>query len=188
MITKAIDPVVSEELWKDLTDGHIPSLLELYSPDIVWEFDDIEHGISVHTGVDQENNYLRVINDSNDVKYRGNKYLACNFKFKGPNEDGVKIGNATITISNLGPEVIKVVDAIKSPCDAKVVASFVKKVEDGHTKVMFRELAHYKFSLEVASVTRTSATFTLNPDSIYPLNIPRDMMDRNQLNSLVQQQ
>ena len=66
---KNINAVALEELWKKDTDGHIPVLMEIFNPDIKWEDGSLE----------QENMYLRVIDDSNPVMYKGKRYLACKF-------------------------------------------------------------------------------------------------------------
>ena len=88
---KNINAVALEELWKKDTDGHIPVLMEIFNPDIKWEDGSLE----------QENMYLRVIDDSNPVMYKGKKYLACKFNYTPPEENGKTIGQE-------GPMKVKV--------------------------------------------------------------------------------
>lgn len=179
MVTKQIDSVTAKELWADLTDGHIPCLLEIYNPDIKWG-DNKELG--------QDDMYLRVINDSNAVKYRGKKYVPCAFSFKPPAEDGTKIGSASATISNLDASTQQLLASIKVVSDVKIIAMFAKpKTEDGKERYIFREISAWTFQMETANANPTTATFNIIPDSVYQLNVPRDTMDRNQLNSMVEE-
>lgn len=172
MITKRIDSLTEKELWSEHTDGHIPVLLEIYNPDIVWGDNDYE----------QDNMYLRVINDTNQVMYHGKRYLSCAFSYKPPAEDGTKVGNATITISNLDSRVQQILGSIKLVSDVKVVAMFAKPEEK---KFLFRDLSSWTFQMETANATPSTATFNVNPDSVFQLNVPRDTMDKTQLNSIV---
>lgn len=173
MITKQIDAVTANELWSETTDGHIPGLLEIYNPDIHWGDGSFE----------QEDMYLRVINDTNAVRYKGKKYIPCGFSFKPPAEDGSKVGAGTITISNLDSRVQQMIGSIKIPSDVKVVAMFAKP---NGNKYVFREISTWNFGMENANANRSTATFNLIIDDVYQLNVPRDTMDKNQLNSIVE--
>lgn len=174
MITKRIDSATVAELWSETTEGHIPCLMEIYNADLNWGDADLE----------QDNFYLRVINDSNGVMYKGKKYIPCSFSFKAPTEEGTKIGTASITISGLDSRVQQLLEQIELVSDVSVVAMFAKQ---DNKKYYFRELSHWTFKMETANANRSSATFNLTPDSVFSLNVPRDMMDKNQLNSMVEE-
>lgn len=175
MVTKKIDSVTLEEIWAENTDAHIPVLLDIYNPFILW---------GENNDGSQENCHLRVINDSNTVIFKGKKYIPCALSFKAPQEDGTKIGTASITISALDSRVQQLVAQIRNVSDVDVVAAFVKSDEKTYR---FRELSKWKFQIETATVNRSTATFNLVANNVFNLNVPRDTMDKNQLNSMVEQ-
>lgn len=178
MITKKIDSLTMSELWAQNTDGHLPILLEIYNPDIKWDGED---GLK---DLEQDNMYLRVINDSNSVMYKGKRYIPCSFSFKAPQEDGTKVGGANITISGIDSRVQQLLGHIRVVSDVTVVSAFVKNNE---TKYYFREISHWKFGMETASANRTTVTFNFIPNSTFGLNVPRDFMDKNQVNSIAEE-
>lgn len=180
MITKKIDTLTLEEIWAQETDGHIPVLLEIYNPFILWG--DNNDGT-------QEDCYLRVINDSNTIIFKGKKYIPCALSFKAPQEDGTKIGPATITISALDSRIQQMLEQIRNVSDVNVTAAFVKlKTENGKEIMKFRELSKWTFQMETANANRSTATFNLVANNVSNLNVPRDTMDKNQLFSMVDSQ
>ena len=179
MITRKIDTMTLEEIWAQETDGHIPVLLEIYNPFILW---------GANKGNEQDDCYLRVINDSNSVIYKGKRYIPCGLSFKAPQEDGTKIGPASITISALDSRIQQMLEQIRNVSDVTVTAAFIKmKTENGHEIMKFRELSKWKFQMETGNANRSTATFNLVGNGVYGLNVPRDTMDKNQLYSVVDQ-
>ena len=170
MIKKQIQTVAMEEIWKRNTDGYVPILLEIYNPDIKWNDNSLE----------QDNMYLRVINDSNNVKYGGHKYLACSFDFKPPEQDGTKTASASISVSAIDSRVVQMLRSISLVCDVTVTAAFAKN----GTSYTFYPLDEYTLQMKSASYTRVSAELTLQADEEWTLNVPVDIATKDRFPSV----
>lgn len=169
MNSKNIETEALEEILKSHSEGHLPILMDIYNPDIVWGDNSLE----------QENMHLRVINDSNKVRYKGKIYIPCSFDFKAPEEDGKTMGNASINISAIDSRIVQLLRSIDLICEVTVIASFAKS----GTVYQFYELAEYKFKMKNASYTRTSASLTLQSDDVWSLSVPRDTATKDRLPS-----
>lgn len=179
MADKKINLIPLEEIWKQDTDGHLPVLLEIFNPDLKWEDGSLE----------QENMYMRVINDSNGVVYKGKKYVPAAFSFVPPEEDGSKIGQATITLSAIDSRVVQMLRSVELQSEVTVVAAFAKKTvvqENGKEKTtfMFYPLDSLKAKMTSANYNRTTAQLTLVYKDVLKLNVPRDVATKDQLPSV----
>lgn len=176
---KNINAVALEEIWKKDTDGHIPVLMEIFNPDIKWEDGSLE----------QENMYLRVIDDSNPVIYKGKKYLACKFNYTPPEEDGKSIGQASITLSAIDSRVVQLLRSVEVECEISVVAAFAKSVtvledETERTTYKFYPLDELKGNLQSASYNRVTAQLNLSSKNVLQLNVPRVIATKDKLPSV----
>lgn len=174
MNEKNIQTIALEELWKQNTDGHLPVLLEIFNPDIKWGNDELE----------QENMYLRVIDDSNPVVYRGKKYIPARFNFTPPEENGKTIGNASIELSAIDSRVVQMLRSIELQCDVTVMAMFAKKVTSSGVTYRFLPLDNLKTKMNSATYNRTTAQLNLVFKDVLKLNVPRDKATKNQLPSV----
>lgn len=170
MNTKNIQIIAMEEIWKQNTDGHIPVLLEIYNPDIKWNDNSLE----------QDNMYLRVIDDSNPVVYRGKKYLPCRFEYNPPEEDGKTIGQASITLSAIDSRVVQMLRSIELQCEINVMAAFTKS----GNRYKFLPLDQLAAKVSSASYNRTTAQMNLVYKDVLKLNLPRDVATKNKLPSV----
>lgn len=175
MNDKNIQTVAMEEIWKQNTNGYIPVLLEIYNPDIKWEDDSLE----------QENMYLRVINDSNPVVYKGKKYIPARFEFTPPEEDGKTVGNASIQLSAIDTRVVQLLRSIELQCDMTVMAFFAKvQSSSGSIVYKFLPLENFHAKLNSSSYSRVSAQLQLSFKDVLRLNVPRDTATKNYLPSV----
>lgn len=172
MNNNTIQTAAMEELWQSHIDGYFPILLEVYNPDIKW--DDNSTG--------QENMYLRLINDSNSVKYGGKMYLASAFTYTPPEKNGQKVGDASITISVLDSRVMQMLRSVDVPCEVTVVAGFVK---NGST-YKFVPLDKLKAVILSATYDRATAKLSLTYKDVMSLNIPKDTATQDMLPSVNQ--
>ena len=172
---KTIQAVAMEELWAKSTDGHVPVLLEIFNPDIKWSDGSSE----------QEDMYLRVIDDSNPVTYRGKRYLPARFEFSPPEEDGKSVGSASITLSAIDTRVAQMLRSIELQCDVTVMAAFAKSVSaGGKTTYRFYPLDQLKARMTSAVYDRTTAQLSLSYKDVLKLNVPRDKATKDQLPSV----
>ena len=176
---KTIQTVAVEELWKDNTDGHIPVLMEIFNPDIKWEDNSLE----------QENMYLRVIDDSNPVVYRGKKYLPCKFTYTPPEENGKSVGGASITLSAIDSRVTQLLRSVEVECEVSVVAAFAKKttVTEGGNEVTtfkFLPLDELKSKMSSATYNKVTAQLSLAYKDVLKLNVPRNIATKDKLPSV----
>lgn len=169
MITKKIQTVAMEEIYKSNSDGYTPLLLEIYNPDIKWNDNSLE----------QEDKYLRVVADSNNVKFKGHRYLASKFEFKPPEQDGTKAESAQITISSLDTRVVQMLRTIELVCEVNVVAAFAKN----GSEYKFYPLEEYSMQMKSSTYSRTTATLVLSPDETWSLNVPRDTATKDRFPS-----
>lgn len=176
---KNIQTVALEELWKDSTDGHMPILVEFFNPDLKWKDGSSE----------QENMYLRVINDSNPVIYKNKKYLPCKFNYTPPEENGKTIGQASITISAIDTRVVQMLRSCQVESEITVVAVFAKKTivtESGvdRTTYKFYPLDELKSKMESANYSRTTAQLNFVYKDVLKLNVPRNIATRDKIPSV----
>ena len=175
MNDKNIQTIAMEEIWRQSTDGHIPVLLEIYNPDIRWDDGSLE----------QENMYLRVIDDSNPVTYKGKRYLPARFEFTPPEEDGKTVGQASITLSAIDSRVVQMLRSIELQCEVTVMAAFAKMAsKEGKVIMKFYPLERLKAKIPSASYNRTTAQLTLVYKDVLKLNVPRDIATKNALPSV----
>lgn len=182
MNNRNLNSIAVEEIWKENTDGYLPVLLEIFNPDIKWNDNSNE----------QENMYLRVINDTNPVVYKGKKYIPCSFNFALSDEDGKKINSATITLSTLDSRIVQMLRSIDVQCEVTIMAMFAKKTvvtQSGtQRKVMkFFPLEHYKGKLPTATYDNTKASLTISYKDVLSLNVPRTIMTKNLLPSVLEE-
>lgn len=148
----------------------LPVLVDIKHPAITWGESDLE----------QTDGHLRLVNDTRGIKYKGNDderhyYAPCNFTCTMPKEDGKKKSNAKITISCIDQRMIEVIRSIDENLSCSIVAFFGKKTnEDGTVRYIFSKLSGKDFEMGDVSWNETSAQWTLDPDKIMNLNIPRD--------------
>lgn len=176
---KTIQTIAMEEIWKDNADGHIPVLMEIFNPDIKWDDSSIE----------QENMYLRVIDDSNAVVYKGKKFLPCKFTYTPPEENGKTIGGASITISAIDSRVTQLLRSVEVECEVTVVAAYAKKttVTEGgeeRTTYKFLPLDELKTRMQSATYNRVTAQLNLAYKDVLKLNIPRNVATKDKLPSV----
>ncbi len=175
MNEKNIQTVALEEIWKQNIDGHVPVLLEIFNPDIKWNDGSLE----------QEDMYLRVINDSNPVIYKGKKYLPASFEFTPPEEDGKTIGQASITLSTIDSRVVQMLRSIELQCDVMVMAAFAKGTNSKGDKICyFYPIEKLKGRIPSASYNRTTATLNIVYKDVLKLNVPRDVATKDKLPSV----
>lgn len=170
MIKKQIQTVAVKELWNKDTEGYIPVLLEIYNPDIRWDDDSFE----------QENMYLRVVNDSNNVKYNGKKYLASSFSFKPPEQNGTKTSSATLTLSAIDSRVVQLLRSVSLVCEVTVVSAFAKT----GSSYVFYPLDKYKLLMKSATYSRITAELSLCVDEVWTMNVPRDIATKDRFPSV----
>ena len=157
---KKIETVTLKELMNNSTEGSFPFMLEITHPKIVWQ-----------DTKDQENGYLRLINDIYAVKFEGKKYLPSVFSFTQPTEDGRTISNASISISTVDQRIIEIIRQIDTNPRCKVVGLFAKLDDE---RVSFRKLYNYEFEMSSVNWNNTSAQWELTFDPAMQLNVPRD--------------
>lgn len=175
MNEKNIQTVAMEEIWKKSSDGHIPVLLEIFNPDLRWNDGSLE----------QENMYLRVIDDSNPVIYKGKKYIPACFEFTPPEEDGKTIGQASITLSAIDSRVVQMLRSIELQCDVKVMAAFMKITkENGGITYKFYPIEELCARMPSANYNRATAQLTLAFKDVLKLNVPRNIATKNRLPSM----
>lgn len=172
---KPIQTVAMEEIWKQNSDGHLPILLEVFNPDIKWNDSSLE----------QDNMYLRLINDSNPVVYKEKKYIPAVFDFTPPEENGKNIGQASIVLSAIDSRVVQLLRSIDLQCKVTVVAMFAKK-EEQNNKIIYKFLPLDNLTTQMPSASYNKLTAQLNLifKDVLKLNVPRDKATQNQLPSV----
>lgn len=179
MNDKNLTTVTMEEIWKSKSDGFIPALLEIYNPDIKWE-----EGNSM----EQENCYLRVVSNTESVKYKGKRYLPCKFDFTMPEENGQKIGSASLTVSAIDSRIIEILRSIDIPCEITIKAFFAKKTDNnGRELVMFHPIDSLTATAPTVTYDKTTAKFNLVFKDALQINIPSAIATQDKLPSVVEQ-
>ena len=168
-----------DELWKDDTEGHIPILMEIFNPDIKWNDGSFE----------QENMYLRVIDDSNPVVYKGKKYLPCKFNYTPPEENGKDLGQASITVSAIDTRIVELLRSVDVECEVSVVEEKKKKItvnESGNdvTTYRFFPIDELNSKMQSASYSRVTAQLNLVCKDVLKLNVPRNIATKDKLPSV----
>lgn len=164
-MNKRIDTTTIEELYKENKSGHIPVLLDIISDEIIWD-DNYKN---------QENGHMRLINSDTAVMYNGNKYLPAYFSCSLPQEDGKKIGNASITISAIDQRIIQIIRSITQQPKCVIESVYAKmKTEDDHTVFVFKKLNKYEFAMSSVSWNESTADWTLVFDPAMQINVPKD--------------
>lgn len=168
-MARNIQTYVLSELCKSHIGGTLPVLLEVYNEDLVWGDNSFE----------QENMYLRVINDTQSVRYQGKKYIPCAFEMTMPEEDGKSVKPPTLTISAIDSRMIQMLRMAKTKSQVTMKACFAKRREETEggkikEKFAFYPLANYKFKVASANCTRITAQLTLEVESVMSLQASRD--------------
>lgn len=57
---------------------------------------------------------IRVVNNTQDVEWDGNTYLASSFKFTPPSQEDSEVSNAKLTISNIDRKLVELIRSISS--------------------------------------------------------------------------
>lgn len=158
---KKIESITLKELFDNSTAGSLPILLEIYHPEIKWTDNSNE----------QDDGYLRLINDVYSVKFENKKYLPAVFSFTAPSEDGKTVANTSISISAIDKRVVEVIRSIDSNPTCKIVALFAK-IDDEN--ITFHKLYNYSFEMKSVTWNDTTANWELVFDPTMQLNVPRD--------------
>lgn len=169
MITKHIQTIAMKELYSQNMNGFIPVLIEIYNPDLVWN------------GMDgMDDGYLRLINDTEDVIYKGVKYLKSSINFSFPEVDGKSVGTGSVSICDIDHRVTLLLRSIELKCILKMVAVFAQwEGESTSKKLYFHPLSNYKFIMETATYNGKIATAPLIAYKSLSLNVPRDSATRD---------
>lgn len=178
-MARNIQTYVLKELCKQNIDGLLPVLLEIYNEDLVWGDNSYE----------QENCYLRLVNDTQAVKYGGKKYLPCRFDMTMPEEDGKTLKPISLTVSSIDSRMIQLLRSTSLKSEVAIKACFAKEktvVEGGKEKVRFAfyPLFNYKFKVKDANCTRITATLNLEVEDVLSLQASRDKATQDKFPSL----
>lgn len=176
---KNINNIALEELFKQNSDSYLPLLVEIYNPDLAWNDNSTE----------QEDLYLRIINDVSKVRYDGKLYLPCRFEFDPPEENGKTLGTATLTITSLDSRIPQLLGECEIPCEITIKAAFSKveytdENDVSSAKFVFIPLNKWKFKANVATCDSTKAVLSLSNDDFMTTNLPRDLAMQNQFPSV----
>lgn len=169
-----ISSVVLESVTSESDSIYLPVLLDISHPMITWP-DSVKAG---DTG--QQDGHLRLINDVRGVKYKGESsvahyYAPCSFSVKMPKDDGKTKSNATVTIASVDGRVIEVIREVPENVKCRIVALWAKiKNDDGTVRYMFSKLYGREFEMAGVTGNGVSVQWTLDPDGILSLNVPRD--------------
>lgn len=171
---KKINSVAMSEIWRQNVDGYLPVLFDIYNPDLTWA-----------DGTDEQDDmHLRLINDSSSVTYQGKRYIPCAFDFQPPEEDGSKMGDATITVSGIDDRIVQLLRGCRLVSEVTIVAAFMKEQDGEDEFFTFIPLSNYTFKMSGATYTRTAVTLSLTNDDIFSLNTPRDLAIKDMLPSV----
>lgn len=179
-MARNIQSFVLSELCKQNIGGTLPVLVEIYNEELYWGDNSYE----------QENCYLRVVNDSQSVRYGGKRYIPCAFDMELPEEDGKTLKPITLTVSAIDSRMIQLLRSTALKSTVSVKACFAKETTEtdgGRTKTRFAfyPLADYKFRVKGANCTRLTATLTLEVEDIMSLQAGRDKATQEKFPALV---
>lgn len=176
-----INNIALEELFSQNSDGFLPVLVEIYNPDLAWNDNSTE----------QDDTYLRIINDVTKVKYKGKTYLPCRFDYNPPEQNGKSMSDASISVSSLDSRIPQMLGECRIPCEVNICAAFAKQEysvdEDGQvtdSKYIFVPLSKWKFQAKSATCNATTAVLTLSGDNFDTTNFPRNLAIQNQFPSV----
>lgn len=170
-----LDVITMNDLWQKDIDGWLPVLMDIYNPDIVWTQEEKD-------AYNQEDSYIRVIADDNQVVYKGKTYLPCAFTYTPPESDGKKVGAASITITALDSRVKKMLRIIKIPSQVTVVSMFAKVSRDSGSPIYkYKEISAKPFMMTSASSNPTTASFNLTFGNNFGQNIPYDIATQDRV-------
>lgn len=100
---------------------------------------------------------IRVVNNTQDIIYDGNTYLATSFAFTPPEEEGETLSNAKITISNIDRRFIALFRSIQG---SPSVTAEIILVGDN----VVREAGPWDFKLSSISYNNRAITGVLSYD------------------------
>lgn len=170
MIGKTIESTTLTELFKERTDGTFPVLAEIYHKNIKWAEGDTE----------QDNGYLRLINENFPVIYEGKKYMPSYFSFIMPSIENDKIGSTSITVSAIDKRMVEIIRSITEKPIITLKAFFAKKDDT----IYFSKIYEYKFEMSNCTWDGVTAKWTLTFDPTMQLNVPRDLATVNRCPSI----
>lgn len=159
--------VTMSELMQEDIEGYFPILLKVENSDISWT----EEEKNVYKQNDGE---ICLICDENTVIYKGRTYLPCSFSAQLPENDGSKIGSATISITALDARVKKLLRSIRAESEIEFIAMFCKcdKKDSGGFLFKYIPLKSAKFTMTTASMANGTASFKLTFDKALSQIIP----------------
>ena len=170
-----LDVITINDLWQNNVDGWLPILMDIYNPDITWTDEE-------KAAYGQEDSYIRVIADENQVIYKGKTYIPCAFNYTPPEMDGKKVGTASISITALDSRIKRVLRTIKIPSEVTVVSMFAKVSRDSGSPIYkYKELNSKPFLMSSASSNKTTATFNLTFGNNFGQNVPYDMATQDRV-------
>jgi hypothetical protein len=130
-VSRAISATTRAALYAQQTSAALPILIE------------ITHGV---VGYD---NPLRLVNNSVDLVYGGNTYLAFPFKFDPPDQkDDGTIANAKLSICAVDQQIAAILRSTAIAPTVRAVATFWS---DESGSVVFEEIASWDFTLRNVS-------------------------------------
>jgi hypothetical protein len=96
---------------------------------------------------------IRLVNDSQDLFFKGNTYIAMPFILKKQDDIQGELPRATITIANVGRTMIKWIDASGGGRGAKIKVSLVRRTSTDEEE---------SISFDVGSVSVTTERVVFN--------------------------
>lgn len=96
---------------------------------------------------------IRLVNDSQDLLFKGNTYIAMPFILKKQDDIQGELPRATITIANVGRTMIKWIDASGGGRGAKIKVSLVRRTSTDEEE---------SISFDVGSVSVTTERVVFN--------------------------
>jgi len=99
-------------------------------------------------------------NSSENITYKDDIYIAASFSIQPPDQDGSKIGDATLTISAIDQFWIEKIRETQTPARLQFIAAIV--MDDGNTGI--EPLEENSFTLRAASWNELSISWDLSFD------------------------
>jgi hypothetical protein len=145
-----------EQIFKLMTTAMFPALIK---------FTYTEDGITKH---------LRLVNNTVDMVYDGETYIAASFKYNPPKNSDRKMGNGTLSISCIDQSMIVLIRSLKARATAKVTAAFYYD-EDNH--LYFEPIDEWTFKLSTVSWNESVAQWTMLYDDRMDIQFPSVKMN-----------